>query len=309
MFRIGKARIEKVHDMDLNSLKLIQLLPTLDPTIANKHPEWLPEGSFDAEGHAFLSLHSWLVRHEGKTILIDTGAGNDKSRPQQKVLDSLSNPFIERLKDAGVEPEQVDYVLHTHIHSDHVGWNTRWDGERWVPTFPNATVICSDLEYRYGAALADSDEAGVAAMRKEAGLGEPIRIPVSGTFDDSMRPIEQAGRLRRVKVNGEEVLPGIRYLPTPGHSIDHASIELVSGYDRAVFGGDVLHHPVEVYDPVLLTCFCEFPDAARRSRRDVLARCADQKTIFFSSHFPLSSFGMIEPREDGFTWRFFDPVT
>lgn len=307
MFRIGSARIEKVHDMDLNSLTLTQLLPTLDPNIAKTHPERLPEGTFDAEGHAFLSLHSWLVRHDDQTILIDTGAGNDKSRPQQKVLDGLSNPFLERLKDAGVEPEQVDYVLHTHIHSDHVGWNTRWDGERWVPTFPNATVICSDLECRYGAALADSDEASVAATRTEAGLGEPIRIPVLGTFDDSMRPIEQAGRLRRVKVDGEEVLPGIRFLSTPGHSIDHASIELVSGDDRAVFGGDVLHHPVEVYDPALLSCFCEFPDAARRSRHEVLAGCADRKTIFFSSHFPLSSAGVIERREDGYTWRFLDP--
>ena len=122
------------------------------------------------------------------TILIDTGAGNDKSRPQQKVLDHLCNPFLERLAEAGAQPGDIDYVLHTHIHSDHVGWNTRLVDGEWVPTFPNAVTICSEREWRYGDALMKGDED--AARRVRAGAGDPVRLPVEGTFADSMKPLE-----------------------------------------------------------------------------------------------------------------------
>ncbi len=110
---------------------------------------------------------------------------------------------------------------------------------RWTPTFPNAEVVCSDLEWRHGAALTDSDEGQVAACRAEATLGEPVRVPVSGTFADSMLPLEGRAPIRRIAIDGTEVLPGMRFIPTPGHSIDHASIEITSGGQTALFSGDV----------------------------------------------------------------------
>ena len=113
MFKLGSTTIEKVVDMDLNGMTLQKLLPALDDKVLDRHPEWLPEGTVDADGHALLSIHSWLVRHQGLTILIDAGAGNDKPRPQQPELDHLSNPFLERLAAAGAWPEEVDVVLHT----------------------------------------------------------------------------------------------------------------------------------------------------------------------------------------------------
>ncbi len=218
MFRVGSTTIEKVHEMDLNGMTLSQLMPAFDTQTFAHHPEWLPAGTSDEAGHAFLSLHTWVVRHNGQTMLIDTGAGNNKSRPQQKVLHHLNNPFIERLNAAGVSPSAVDTILLTHIHFDHVGWNTRLDDGDWVPTFPNAEIICSDLEWRYGAALTDNDKAEIARCRQEAGFGEPVRIPVSGTFADSMRPLDGAVPIRRIPIDGAEVLPGVRFLDTPGHS-------------------------------------------------------------------------------------------
>jgi len=303
LFTVGSTTIQKIHEMDLNGFRLGQLFSATDERLLEKHPGWLVPGTVNGN-HALLSVHIWLVRHEGLTILIDTGAGNDKSRPQQKVLDHLSNPFLDRLASAGVMPEMVDFVLHTHIHSDHVGWNTRLVDGRWEPTFPRATTICSRLEWNYGEALADGDERGITASRAAAGFGDPVRNPVSGTFDDSMRPLKSTGRVRLVEVNGDEVLPGIRLLPTPGHSIDHAAIELISDGRRAIFGGDVMHHPLELYDTDLVSTFCEFPEIARRSRRALLERSANDKVLYLSAHFPLSSAGRITKDGDGYRWTF-----
>lgn len=307
MFRIGSTTVQKVHEMDLNGMTLQQLMPDFDNDRFARHPEWLPAGTSDKEGHAYLSLHTWMLRHDGRTILVDTGAGNDKSRPQQKVLDHLNNPFLERLEAAGIKPEQVDIVLHTHIHSDHVGWNTRFEDGRWVPTFPNAEIICSDLEWRYGAALTDNDELEIARCREEAGFGEPIRLPVSGTFADSMRPLERSVPVRRIPIDGAEVLPGIRFIPTPGHSLCHAAIELTSDGEVALFSGDVFHHAAEIYDPELVSMFCEYPQAARQSRKAFLERAVDSRTTVFTSHFPQSSAGTIRKDHEQFAWTFVAP--
>lgn len=308
MFRVGRTRIQKIFEMDLNGLTFSQLMPGLDADELKAHPDWVPPGTRDDDGHAFLSLHSWLVHHDGKIILVDTGAGNDKARPDQLVLDHLSNPFLERLRNAGVSPEQVDFILHTHIHSDHVGWNTWFENGRWAPTFPNAVVVCSGLEWRYGAALASNDAAGIAQARQDAALGEPVRMPVSGTFNDSMRPLEHTGRLRLIEIDGSEVMPGIRFIATPGHSIDHASIEIESDGEVALFGGDVMHHPLEVHDTDLVSCFCEFPDATRRSRRKLLEHAVARQASYFSSHFPLSSAGRVTRDGDRYAWHFIDDL-
>lgn len=304
-YTVGSSRVTKIHELDLTGFTATQLLPGFDPGILQAHPDWVSDATYDpTTGRVPLSVHSWLVRHQGMTLLVDAGAGNDKTRPTMKMLDHLHEPFLARLEAAEVQPEDVDYVLLTHIHADHVGWNTRLENETWVPTFPNATVICSDLEWRYGAALAREDEVSIQAARTEARLGEPIRVPVAGVFADSMIPLETAGKVRRVNIDGSEVLPGIRFLPTPGHSIDHAAIEIDSEGKIGLFGGDVLHHPLEVYDTELISMFCEFPDATRRSRHLLLKRAVETEALYFSSHFPESSAGAIGQSSDGYTWDF-----
>jgi glyoxylase-like metal-dependent hydrolase (beta-lactamase superfamily II) len=306
-FCVGGMSVIKVHELDLNGFAAIQLLPELDPMVVAKHPDWIDSRTYDLQtGHVLMSVHTWVVRFEGKVILIDTGAGNDKDRPKLKVLDHLHNPYLERLAAIGVQPEAVDYILLTHIHADHVGWNTRLEGDRWVPTFPNATVICSDLEWRYGAALTAGDEESLAKVRTEAGVGLPFRIPVQGVFLDSMMPLEADKRVRRVRVDGGEVLKGIRFLSTPGHSIDHAAISITSQGSEAIFGGDVMHHPLELYEPELVSMFCEFPEGARRSRRWLARHAAERNAVYFSSHFPSTSVGRIIQTGENFGWEFVD---
>ena len=302
---IGDWSVTKIWELDLGDYAPETLLPGLEPSMMAAGPSATDQRLYDpATNTVPLSVHTWLLRGGGKTILIDTGVGNDKDRPTMKPLDHLHTPFLERLAQAGTRPSDVDYVLLTHIHADHVGWNTQRLAETWTPTFPRATVLCSDLEYRYGVANASGDEPAIRAVRADAGLGEPVRSPVAGVFADSVQPIEAAGLLRRIVVDGGEALEGIRFLPTPGHSIDHASISVASRGRHAVFGGDVLHHPVELTYPQLISMFCEFPDATRRARRALLERVADTDTLYFSSHFAGSSVGRIERSGATYKWSF-----
>ena len=304
---VGRWAVAKVWELDLNDFEATTLLPDIKPDDLAHSWAAMDQRTYDpASGKVSLSVHTWVLRDGEHTILIDAGAGNDKDRPKLKMLDHLQTQYLDRLAEAGVRPEEVDYVLLTHLHADHVGWNTRLVGGRWMPTFPNATVVCSDLEWRYGAALGADDEDGVRDARAEAGLGEPIRTPVDGVFADSIVPIGEADRLRRIAIGGSDLLDGVRFLSVPGHSIDHAAISVTSDGQEAIFGGDVFHHPLEISDPDLVSMFCEFPDAARRSRRLILEHAAQNAPLFFSSHLPASSVGRINRDGAGYRWQFLE---
>ncbi|WP_375476814.1 MBL fold metallo-hydrolase [uncultured Nostoc sp.] len=306
-YRIGNLTAVKVWELDLDDFALTQLLPEIEPDTLAKAPAAMDSRTYDRHtGKVKLSVHSWLLRGGGKTILIDTCGGNDKNRPKLKALDHLRTPYLARLLAAGARPEEIDYVLLTHLHADHVGWNTRLVDDCWTPTFPNATILCSGLEWRYVAALAAKDDAAIQSARTEAGLGEPIRTPIDGVFQDSLAPIEPTGRLRQITVDEGEVLEGIRFLSAPGHSIDHAAIAVSSQGEQAIFGGDIVHHPLEMSHPELVSMFCEFPNAARASRRRLLDYAAENGALFFSSHFPASSVGRVTRDGASYHWKFFE---
>ena len=138
-----------------------------------------------------------------------------------------------------------------------------------------------------------------------ANLGIPVRTPVAGVYADSVQPIIDAGLAKLVKIDGSEIVDGISFHRAPGHSIDHAILLLRSDDAETVFGGDTLHHPVEIYEPDLVSMFCEFPTAARISRRSMLEHLADSEAIYFSSHFPFTSVGQVTQHEGAYEWKFF----
>ncbi|HYY30438.1 MAG TPA: MBL fold metallo-hydrolase [Chthoniobacterales bacterium] len=304
IYRIGDARVTKITELLLTGFTPRALFPKIDDEVLTNHPDWATSGSVDpGTGKLILSVHSWLVRSPDYTILIDTGIGNDKDRPTIPVMDHLHEPYLQRLAAAGVEPAAVDYVLITHLHADHVGWNTRWIDGQWIPAFPNARYVFSALEQRYCAGLAHADER-VDQARTEAKLGIPVRTPTPGVYADSVEPVIQTGLAELVKIDGTDFINGISFHPAPGHSIDHAAILLQSRGERALFGGDVFHHPLEIYRPDLATVFCEFPDAALRSRKWLLEFATETGATYFSSHFPVTSAGRITRRDREYTWEF-----
>lgn len=300
MFRLGNSTILKIQDVEVNRFTLGQLLRT-------SHSENPRERDPEVRATAFtqevsLSVHSWLVHHEGMNILIDSGAGNEKSRSIEDPLGGLQTRYLERLAAAGVTPESIHYVLHTHLHADHVGWNTSRAGEMWVPTFPKALTLCSKREWKYQAALASCDFEYADSLCEEAGLETALCRPPTESFRDSMLPLSESGGVCLLESMGEEVLPGITFLRCPGHSIDHAAIEISSEGRKAIFSGDAMHHPLEIDDLGLASCFCEFPKAACRSRAELLDYAARNKALVLTAHFPGSSAGFVNTSEDGYAW-------
>jgi glyoxylase-like metal-dependent hydrolase (beta-lactamase superfamily II) len=285
-YRIGDATVTRVTELVLSQVPCGFLFPDRDRSIlTHDQPRWIGADNVSADGETLvLSVHSWIVQTGGRTIVIDTGVGNDKSRPLNPIFDRLETPYLERLAAAGVQREDVDFVLTTHLHVDHVGWNTVRDAERWVPTFPNAQYVFSEAEYHF---YADA---------------EHVQTPSAGVFEDSVQPIVDAGQALLIDAAHQQQVEGFTFHRTKGHSFDHLSISLTSNGEHALFSGDVMHHPVQVAKPDWNSVFCEFQDDARTSRLWALNYAADHGATFFSSHFPGTSAGGIRRAEDGFVW-------
>lgn len=285
-YRIGSTTVTRVTELIRPEVPSDFLFPARDRTVlTHDRPRWIGAENASADGQILtLSVHSWIVQTGRHTIVIDTGAGNGKSRPLNPLFDQLDTPYLERLAAAGVQPADVDFVLITHLHVDHVGWNTIRSGERWVPTFPNAQYVFSEAEYRFYA-----DE-------------QHVRTPSAGVFADSVQPVVDAGQALLIDAEHQQPVDGFTFHRTKGHSFDHLSISLASDGEHALFSGDVMHHPVQVAKPEWNSVFCEFGDDAQRSRLWALNHAADHRATFFSSHFPGTSAGVVERDDTGFVW-------
>ena len=287
-FSIGDARVACVVDTVLDNFTLQQLLPDMlddDRRLAEEISHTVaPDGR-----HLLLSVHSWVIQNRGKTILVDTGAGNDKDRPNARYFDKIRTSYLARLADLGVSPDDVDYVLHTHLHVDHVGWNTMLVDGRWTPTFPNARFVFSAKEYAYFTDPANLNERNRTSFQVQ---------------EDSVKPIIDAGMADMIEVTGDEVIPGFSFHPTPGHTMHHASIVLESAGVKAIFAGDLLHHPIQVRNPDLLSVFDPERQRTVESRRWALGYAADHNATWFSSHIPQPSAGRIVRAGDRYSWTF-----
>ncbi|MFH8760535.1 MBL fold metallo-hydrolase [Streptomyces atroolivaceus] len=247
---------------------------------------WLAPHFLDSETNIVNSaIQTWLLRSGGKTILVDTGVGNHKERPYAPVWSHLETDFLANLARAGVQPEDVDIVINTHLHIDHVGWNTYLDGRSWVPTFPNATYLMPKDDFDFW---------------NPANGHEPL--PGRGhqnVFEDSVAPVHQAGRTLLWE-NSHQIDADLRLDAAPGHTPGSSVLTLSSGADRAVFVGDLLHNPVQIVEPDANSCFCEDPAGARATRRKVLGWAADNNALLIPAH--LGGHGAAEIARNGNTF-------
>ncbi|HTD16719.1 MAG TPA: MBL fold metallo-hydrolase [Chthoniobacterales bacterium] len=301
-YQIGGATVTRIDEIPLPNVDPSVLYPDLEAGALERYGRFLGDGSYDGNaGTLTESIHTWLVRFSGYTMLVDTGVGNSKTLPATPQFGHLDLPYLDRLLAAGVQPEMVDFVLLTHVHMDHVGWNTRFEDGRWLPTFPNAKYIFSRTEQRYNASLSGHKP---APDLPPPTLGKPVRQPAPNVYDQSVAPIIESGLAELIDVGGAEFLDGISFLPTPGHSVDHASIRLRSGGQEALFLGDVMHHPLQVHRPDLRSVYCEFPEASQASREWILSYASENHALCFTSHFAESSAGYVSRGTEGFQWQF-----
>jgi glyoxylase-like metal-dependent hydrolase (beta-lactamase superfamily II) len=276
---IGSMRVESVVEW-CGPTRPTWLLPAATREAVERHREWLAPHFLDERGRFVMSIHCFVVRAPGLTILVDTCVGNDKPR-QNPTWNMLRTPFLENLAAAGVIPEQVDLVLCTHLHVDHIGWNTRLDDGRWVPTFPRARYLFARREWEHWSAV-DGDEDGAILA-------------------DSVRPVVDAGRAELVEPD-HRIADEIWLEPTPGHTPGHVSVRLRSRGQDAVITGDLAHHPIQIGEPDWNSHFCDDQEMARATRRQFCARYADSDVAVLGTHFAAPTAGHIVSEGGG--WRF-----
>ncbi|MFG2718411.1 MBL fold metallo-hydrolase [Streptomyces sp. NPDC048416] len=237
----------------------------------DEHRSWLAPDFWDpGTDECRTAIQTWLLRSEGRTILVDTGVGNDKDRPYAPVWNRLDTDYLDRLAAAGVAPEDVDIVINTHLHVDHVGWNTRLDGRSWVPTFPNATYLMNRRDVDFWDPANDN--------RSVLGRGN------QNVFEDSVTPVRQAG-LTRLWEDTYRIDKNLRLDLAAGHTPGSSVLTLRSGGERALFVGDLMHTALQIAEPEVNSCFCEDPVRSRATRRALLGRAADDTMLVFPAHF------------------------
>ncbi|HXH82240.1 MAG TPA: MBL fold metallo-hydrolase [Candidatus Tectomicrobia bacterium] len=285
---IGAATVTRIEETYEPNFEARTFFPDWRPEVADEHRAWMVPDHYDAaSGFLALSVHSWLVRVGGRTVLIDACVGNHKPRPLRPKWHLMETRYLDRLAAAGVRPEEVDVVLCTHLHMDHVGWFTRLDGGRWVPTFPNARHVFSRADYDHYLAL-DRD---------------PARGPVNqGSFRDSVLPVVEAG-LADMIAEPHALDEHLRIDPAPGHTPGTVVITLASRGATALFCGDILHHAVQIYHPEWNSFACGDAEGARASRRMVLERCAGSGALLVPAHFGAPFVCRIDATGEGFVPR------
>lgn len=275
-----------IGDIELRSVTELQttggskfVLPQATPEEIQAIP-WLIPTFADERGRLKMAVQSFLVETGGKKILVDTGLGNDKTGRMVPAWNGRTDDFLDRLAMAGFGPHDVDIVVNTHLHVDHVGWNTRVVDGVWRPTFPKARYVTGRIEFAYW-----RDQTADAEHRQ--------------VFEDSVRPIADAG-LYDLIGDGDEIAPGLTAIATPGHSIGHMSLRLRSGGRDAVLGGDVLHHACQLARPEWSATPDYDPRQSASTRHVLFGQLAGTATLFVAGHGPDGIGGTISHDGEGF---------
>ena len=282
---IGDYTVDRVVELECTPFQAREFFLDLSAEMLERCRAELPRGHVTDDNMLAMSFHGFVLRTGRHTILIDTCCGNDKERPARPLFHRLKTNYLDKLAAAGVKPEQVDYVMCTHLHWDHVGWNTQLIDGRWVPTFPNAKYIMARGEYEHWDGVYSRGETSVHRT----------------AFEDSVLPIRRAEQA--VLVDDDfELEKGIWLKSCRGHSPGNVVINLESKGTRAVVTGDVLHHQIQLVFPQMSTMADADKDLARTTRTALIHKHAGTGRLIMPGHFPTPTIGRIERAGDSFRY-------
>jgi glyoxylase-like metal-dependent hydrolase (beta-lactamase superfamily II) len=263
------------------------LYPEATHEIIERHRTWLEPTLMDpASGLLSFAFHSTVIKTPRATILVDTCSGNDKERPHKLRYHRRNWLYLANLAAAGFAPEDIDYVLCTHLHADHVGWNTRLFDGRWVPTFPNARYLFARQEWEHWR---------VAELRAE--------YTTDSYYEDSLLPIMESGQAELVATD-YAFDDNVWIEPWPGHTPGHVCVVVRGQGASVVLSGDIMHTALQCAEPQLNSCFCVDGEAARATRRRLLETFADTPVMLIPAHFPTPTAGWIRSHDGSFRFRF-----
>lgn len=281
---LGEIRIDRIVEQESPIFEPLLFFPETTEDDWAPHRHWLEPHAMDrATGNLIFTVQSYLIRTRRHTILVDTCVGNHKPRERPAWNMMASARYMDALAALGLTVADIDFVLCTHLHPDHVGWNTQLIDGRWVPTFPNARYVFSRREWEYW-------------------QGRHAERPVD-YVSDSVLPIVEAGRADLVA--NDHALDDEMWLePTPGHTPDHMALRLSSGGADAVLTGDAFHSPIQCLHPE----WAARPDVDRaqasRTRRALFERAAESGMLVCPAHFPAPSIGFVRAAGDAFRWEY-----
>ena len=283
-WQVGAVKVTRVVEMELPVKAGADFfMPQAKPEELRKSP-WLYPNFVSEDEIMQMSIHALLVEAPGLRLVVDTCIGNDKPRAFLRGK-ALSTGFLADLEAVGWSRDSVDAVVCTHLHVDHVGWNTMLVDGKWVPTFPNARYYIGRLEYEHWVAEAAGDQQAI--------------------LDDSVTPIFDAGLAQFVELD-HRISPQIRLIPSTGHTPGHVCVMIESEGQTGVITGDMSHHPCQLAHPDWSPAFDSDPKAAAVTRARLFAEWADTPILVIGTHWATPTAGHV--RRDGAAFRFEEPV-
>jgi glyoxylase-like metal-dependent hydrolase (beta-lactamase superfamily II) len=285
--RLGNAALTRVVELQVE--RLTQLLFPQTPAEAwQELADKYTPAFWSADGWR-IAMQTWVIEVDGLTVLVDTGAGNDRDRPATPPLDHLNTDFLKSLHRTGVDPAAVDVVINTHIHSDHVGWNTKRQNDHWVPTFPNARYLIPDADYRF---FHPDNAADLPTPRTDAARQAGMRT----VFEDSVIPVADQIQLWSEDL---QISESLRLRPAPGHTPGSSVLWLDAG-KPAVFVGDLTHSPIQLHRPTDPCAFDEDLAAAAVTRKRILTEASRRRASVVPAHYPGHGGATVVARGDAF---------
>jgi glyoxylase-like metal-dependent hydrolase (beta-lactamase superfamily II) len=273
---VGNVSVMALQDIATPARPSI-MFPMSTPEAMEPFQHWVNE-----RGHFTINIGAFAVRSGGKLILVDTGIGN-KNRAAYR-----NGALPENMRAAGIAPNDVDIVLITHLHIDHVGWNTVERDAKFVPFFPKARYVVQRREWEYWTRPEIADK--------------------TDYIQDSVLPLQDTGQIDLIE-EITAVTPELTTVPTPGHTPGHVSIAIVSGAERAIITGDIAHHPVQLTEWEWSVAFDVDPVMAKNTRRQFIDRVERERELIIGTHFPAPGFGRLVRLGDRRVYEAVQPAT